>query len=82
MDGDLGKGWFFSPTVFADATPDMRIAREEIFGPVTTVVPVESFEEGPHRELRRVRPLGVGVHARRRSTRFERCGSSKPGSST
>jgi acyl-CoA reductase-like NAD-dependent aldehyde dehydrogenase len=44
--GKLGKGWFFSPTVFADADAKMRVAREEIFGPVTTVVPITSLEEG------------------------------------
>ena len=44
--GDLAKGWFHSPTVFADATMTMRVACEEIFGPVTTVVPVSSLEEG------------------------------------
>jgi acyl-CoA reductase-like NAD-dependent aldehyde dehydrogenase len=44
--GDFSRGWFFEPTVFAEATPDMRISREEIFGPVTTVIPVTSFEEG------------------------------------
>jgi aldehyde dehydrogenase (NAD+) len=44
--GELARGWFLSPAVFADATADMRIAREEIFGPVTTVVPVSSLEEG------------------------------------
>ncbi|HKF43292.1 MAG TPA: aldehyde dehydrogenase family protein [Thermoanaerobaculia bacterium] len=44
--GNLSKGWFLSPAVFADATPQMRVAKEEIFGPVTTVVPVSSLEEG------------------------------------
>lgn len=44
--GSLAKGWFFAPTVFANATPEMRVAREEIFGPVTTIVPVSSLEEG------------------------------------
>jgi acyl-CoA reductase-like NAD-dependent aldehyde dehydrogenase len=44
--GDLAKGWFYAPTVFADATMTMRVACEEIFGPVTTVVPVSSLEEG------------------------------------
>jgi aldehyde dehydrogenase (NAD+) len=34
--------------VFGEATNDMRIAREEIFGPVTTVIPIGSFEEGIH----------------------------------
>ncbi len=44
--GALGKGWFHSPTVFADANAKMRVACEEIFGPVTTVVPIGSLEEG------------------------------------
>ena len=44
--GALGKGWFFAPTVFADANARMRVACEEIFGPVTTVVPISSLEEG------------------------------------
>lgn len=34
----LAKGYFIEPTVFADVTPDMRIAREEIFGPVLSVL--------------------------------------------
>ena len=45
-NGNLARGWFFAPTVFGEATPEMRISREEIFGPVTTVIPVSSFEEG------------------------------------
>jgi aldehyde dehydrogenase (NAD+) len=45
-DGNLGKGWFFQPTIFADANATMRVACEEIFGPVTTVVPISSLEEG------------------------------------
>jgi aldehyde dehydrogenase (NAD+) len=44
-DGELGKGCFHEPTIFADVKADMRIAQEEIFGPVTAVIPVESFEE-------------------------------------
>ncbi len=36
-DGDLAQGNFIAPTIFADVTPDMRIAREEIFGPVLAV---------------------------------------------
>jgi alpha-ketoglutaric semialdehyde dehydrogenase len=46
--GGLAKGWFYAPTVFADADARMRIACEEIFGPVTTVVPISSLEEGIH----------------------------------
>src|SRR5205085_3812518 len=36
-DGDFAKGFFHEPTVFAKVKPDMRIAQEEIFGPVTAV---------------------------------------------
>ncbi|MFN2386545.1 MAG: aldehyde dehydrogenase family protein [Thermoanaerobaculia bacterium] len=45
-DGELSRGWFHAPTVFADVRADMRIATEEIFGPVTAVVPIDSLEEG------------------------------------
>ena len=41
----LDKGYFVQPTVFDRVTPDMRIAREEIFGPVLSVMRVKSFEE-------------------------------------
>lgn len=44
-DGELAKGCFHEPTIFADVKPSMRIAQEEIFGPVTAVIPVDSFEE-------------------------------------
>ncbi len=44
-EGDLAKGSFFQPTVFANAKFDARIAQEEIFGPVATVVPVDSWDE-------------------------------------
>jgi acyl-CoA reductase-like NAD-dependent aldehyde dehydrogenase len=44
-DGDLGKGFFHEPTVFAGVKPDMRIAQEEIFGPVTAVMRCSSLEE-------------------------------------
>lgn len=41
----LDRGYFVKPTVFDRVTPDMRIAREEIFGPVLSVLRVKSFEE-------------------------------------
>ena len=44
-EGDLAKGYFFKPTVFADVTKDMRIFREEIFGPVLTVTKADSLED-------------------------------------
>ena len=44
--GDLAKGWFHEPTVFVDCDPNVRIAQEEIFGPVVSVIPIDSFEQG------------------------------------
>lgn len=41
----LENGYFVEPTVFDHVTPDMRIAREEIFGPVLGIMRVDSFEE-------------------------------------
>lgn len=45
MDGDKRKGYFVAPTVFSQVTPDMTIAKEEIFGPVIAVIEAESYEE-------------------------------------
>ena len=39
-DGKLAKGSFFQPTIFTEVRPDARIAQEEIFGPVASVIPV------------------------------------------
>jgi len=44
QDGS-GGGFYYKPTVFADVDPEMRIAQEEIFGPTTALIPVDSFEE-------------------------------------
>ncbi len=43
--GGLERGYFFQPTVFADVQPRMRIAQEEIFGPVTDVITCADLEE-------------------------------------
>ncbi len=43
--GDLDKGWFYKPTIFGDVTPEMRIAKEEIFGPVLSVIKIRTLEE-------------------------------------
>ncbi|MEJ2204690.1 MAG: aldehyde dehydrogenase [Gemmatimonadota bacterium] len=42
---NLQRGWFLEPTIFGNVRPDMRIAREEIFGPVVSVIPFEDEEE-------------------------------------
>jgi aldehyde dehydrogenase (NAD+) len=44
--GAHAKGWFFEPTIFADCSAKMRIAQEEIFGPVVSVLPMENLEHG------------------------------------
>jgi acyl-CoA reductase-like NAD-dependent aldehyde dehydrogenase len=41
----LEQGWFFQPTVFAGVRPGTRLEQEEIFGPVLSVIRVDSFEE-------------------------------------
>ena len=42
---DLKKGYFIKPTIFADVKNSMRIAKEEIFGPVLSIMPFENEEE-------------------------------------
>ena len=42
--GDYAHGWFMEPTVFADVDPKMRIAQEEIFGPVVSIIPCDNLE--------------------------------------
>jgi aldehyde dehydrogenase (NAD+) len=44
-DGELAKGFYYRPTVFADVDQGMRIAQEEIFGPTTALIRVRDFEE-------------------------------------
>jgi aldehyde dehydrogenase (NAD+) len=44
--GSYAKGWFHEPTVFGDCDPKMRVAQEEIFGPVVSLIPIDSLEQG------------------------------------
>ena len=44
-ENGLGKGFYVAPTIFSGVTPDMRIFREEIFGPVLAVTPFTTMEE-------------------------------------
>jgi acyl-CoA reductase-like NAD-dependent aldehyde dehydrogenase len=43
--GDYQHGWFMEPTVFIDVDPKMRIAQEEIFGPVVSIIPCDGLED-------------------------------------
>src|SRR5690348_5939841 len=44
-DGDLARGFFYRPTIFADVDAQMRIAQEEIFGPVTALIKVRDLDD-------------------------------------
>src|SRR5881394_4095475 len=43
--GGLGDGYFWEPTIFGDAHGKMRVAQEEIFGPVVSLIPTDSLEQ-------------------------------------
>jgi alpha-ketoglutaric semialdehyde dehydrogenase len=43
--GAFAKGWFHEPTIFGDCGPKMRVAQEEIFGPVVSVIPISGLDE-------------------------------------
>jgi len=63
-DGDLARGYFVAPTVFADVRDDMRVAREEIFGPVACVLPFDSLDEVAARSNATPYGLAGGVWTR------------------
>jgi aldehyde dehydrogenase (NAD+) len=63
-DGDLAKGYFVPPTVFADVKDSMRIAQEEIFGPVISAIPFNDVEEVIERANKTHFGLGSGVWTR------------------
>ena len=58
------KGYFVQPTVFADVTDDMTIAREEIFGPVMSILKFSDIDEVIHRANKSEYGLGAGVVTR------------------
>jgi acyl-CoA reductase-like NAD-dependent aldehyde dehydrogenase len=63
-DGANGKGYYFGPTIFTNATNEMRIAQEEIFGPVLTVIPFDTEEEAIRIANVTQYGLAAGVHTR------------------
>lgn len=63
-EGPLAKGFFVPATVFADVRDDMRIAREEIFGPVLSAMPFDSVEEAIMRANSTEYGLGSGIWTR------------------
>ena len=42
---ECGNGWFVEPTIFAGVKPEMRIAQEEVFGPVLSIIPFDDEDE-------------------------------------
>jgi acyl-CoA reductase-like NAD-dependent aldehyde dehydrogenase len=60
-DGDMAKGYFVRPTVFADVKDEMRIAREEIFGPVISAIPFTDIDEVIERPNSTHFGLGAGI---------------------
>jgi aldehyde dehydrogenase (NAD+) len=63
-EGLMAKGYFVSPTVFADVKDDMRIAQEEIFGPVISAIPFKDMDELIGRANATTFGLGSGVWTR------------------
>lgn len=63
-EGPYSKGFFVPPTVFADVRDDMRIAQEEIFGPVISAIPFTDIEEVIRRGNATNFGLGSGVWTR------------------
>ena len=63
-EGPFAKGFFVPPTVFADVRDDMRIAQEEIFGPVISAIPFTDVEEVITRGNATTFGLGSGVWTR------------------
>jgi aldehyde dehydrogenase (NAD+) len=68
LQGGLERGYFVAPTVFADVRDEMRIAREEIFGPVLSALPFDSTDEVIRRANDTPYGLGAGVWSRNVST--------------
>ena len=61
------KGWYVEPTLFADVNNDMRIAQEEIFGPVLSAIPYDDVDDAvAHRQRLDLRPVGLGLDRGRR----------------
>jgi aldehyde dehydrogenase (NAD+) len=69
--GALTNGWFHAPTIFGDCSPKMRVAQEEIFGPVVSLIPVDSLEEALDVANGVVYGLSASIYTRNVNRAFE-----------
>jgi acyl-CoA reductase-like NAD-dependent aldehyde dehydrogenase len=58
---ECGSGWFVEPTIFTGVRPEMRIANEEVFGPVLSVIPFDDEDEAVHIANDTMYGLAAGV---------------------
>jgi len=66
--GAFGRGYFVEPTIFADVTPDMTLAREEVFGPVLAVIRARDFDDA----MRIANDVPLGLSASVQTTNVSR----------
>ncbi|HEX8473862.1 MAG TPA: aldehyde dehydrogenase family protein [Pyrinomonadaceae bacterium] len=64
LEGDFQKGYFFQPTIFSDVKNQMRVAQEEIFGPVTSVITFKNEEELIKEANETIYGLSAGIWTR------------------
>src|SRR5271170_3068091 len=58
---ECGSGWFVEPTIFTGVKPDMRIAQEEVFGPVLSIIPFDTEDEAVRIANDTIYGLAAGV---------------------
>jgi acyl-CoA reductase-like NAD-dependent aldehyde dehydrogenase len=74
LEGDFQKGYFFQPTIFGEVKNQMRVAQEEIFGPVTSVITFKDEEDLIKQANETIYGLSAGIWTRDivRAHRFAR----------
>jgi len=71
LDKDAyAHGWFFQPTVFSDVDPKMRIAQEEIFGPVVSLIPAENLDQAIEISNNVIYGLSTSIYTRNVNAAF------------
>jgi aldehyde dehydrogenase (NAD+) len=63
-DRDHAKGFFYAPTIFTEVRPEMRIAQEEIFGPTTAIMPIDSLDQALEYANSTVYGLSLSIYTR------------------